>query len=135
MAQKPPERARCSVHKVLSHSERALQAEERPFDEVIATYERASNAAPHRAEALHDASRFCRENSRFAEGYKYALCGLSVPSPGGGLSFQQSIYDYGLLDEFAVNAYWTDRYAEVCGCCDRLLSEGKMPPEMHDIAL
>ena len=48
----------------------------RPFDEVIAAYERASNAAPNRAEALHAASRLCRENKRFEEGYEYARRGL-----------------------------------------------------------
>jgi glycosyltransferase involved in cell wall biosynthesis len=107
----------------------------RPFDEVIAAYERASNAAPNRAEALHAASRFCRENKRFEEGYEYARRGLEIPPPGDGLSIQQWIYDYGLLDELAINAYWTERYAECVDACDRLLSEGKLPREMRDRVL
>ena len=48
----------------------------RPFGEVIAAYDRASNAAPKRAEALHAASRLCREGKKFAEGYEYARRGL-----------------------------------------------------------
>ena len=45
------------------------------------------------------------------------------------------IYEYGLLDEFAVNAYWTARYAECLDACNRLLDEGKMPAEMRDRVL
>jgi glycosyltransferase involved in cell wall biosynthesis len=104
----------------------------RPFDEVVAAYERASNAAPSRAEALHSASRFSRENNRFAEGYEYARRGLKIPSPDSGRSVQHWIYDYGLLDEFAVNAYWTERYQDCLEACRRLLIEGRMPKDMYD---
>ena len=64
------------------------QAMGRPFDEVIATYLRASDAVPSRAEALHAASRLCRENSKFADGYEYARRGLKIPLPAGGLFVQ-----------------------------------------------
>ena len=112
-----------------------LRADGRPFDEVIAAYDRASSAAPNRAEALHNASRLCRLNNKFAEGYEYARRGLAILRPDGGLSIQQWIYDYGLLDEFAVNAYWTGRYAECVEACDRLLREGKLPQETRDRVL
>src|SRR5579862_8759390 len=82
----------------------------RPFDEVISAYESASNTAPDRAEALHGASRLCRENKKFAAGYEYAQRGLKIACPTDGSSIQKWIYDYGLLDELAVNAYWTERY-------------------------
>ena len=39
-------------------------------------YLRASAAAPSRAEALHAASRLCRENNKFADGFEYARRGL-----------------------------------------------------------
>ena len=109
-----------------------LRAMGRPFDEVIAAYELASNAAPDRAEALHGASCLCRANNKFVEGYEYARRGLTIPRPNGGRSVQQWIYDYGLLDEFAVHAYWTERYHDCLDACQRLLREGRMPEEMHD---
>jgi LPS sulfotransferase NodH len=123
---------RDEVFTVLYRAAEGLQAEGRPFDEVIAVYDRASNAAPHRAEALHDASRICRWNNNFAEGYEYARRGLAIPPPTGGQSIQQWIYDYGLLDEFAVNAYWIERYQDCLDACQRLLREGKMPSDMYD---
>ena len=41
------------------------------------------------------------------------------------------MYDYGVLDEFAVNAYWTGRYEDCLGACQRLLHEGKIPDDMR----
>lgn len=104
----------------------------RPFEEVIATYLRASDVAPSRAEALHAASRLCRANNKFAEGYEFARRGLAIPLPAGGLFVEPWRYEYGLLDEFAVHAYWTERYQDCLEACQRLLREGKMPPDMHD---
>lgn len=104
----------------------------RPIEEVVATYLRASEAAPTRAEALHAASRLCREKNKFAEGYEYARRGLAIPLPASGLFVETWQYDYGLLDEFAVNAYWIGRYQECLDACQRLLREGKLPREMHD---
>ena len=108
------------------------QALGRPVDEVIATFLRASNAAPSRAEGLHAASRCCRENNKFAEGYEYARRGLAIPLPASGLFVVSWIYEYGLLDEFAVNAYWLGRYDDCLGTCERLLREGKIPAEMRE---
>ena len=45
------------------------------------------------------------------------------------------IYEYGLLDELAINAYWTARYAECVNACDRLLGEGKLPAGKRDQVL
>ena len=103
----------------------------RPFDEVITTYLRASEAAPRRVEALHGASRLCRENKRFAEGYEIANRGLKITLPADGLFVEPWIYDYGLLDEFSVNAYWIERYDDCLTACERLLQEGKIPAEMR----
>jgi len=103
-----------------------------PFDEVVATLIRASAVASNRTEALWAASKFCRESKRFAEGYEYAKRGLAIPAPASGLFVIRWIYNYGLLDEFAVNAYWIERYQDCLDACERLIREGKMPPDMHD---
>ena len=103
-----------------------------PVEEVIATFLRASDAASSRAEALHAASQLCREKNRFADGYEYARRGLAIPLPANGLFVVSWIYEYGLLDEFAVNAYWTGQYQDCFDACQRLLREGNMPANMHD---
>ena len=104
----------------------------RPLDEVLSIYAKASKACPARAEAMHDASRLCRLNNRFEEGYQLAKRGLAIPQPANALFTVPWIYEYGLLDELAVNAYWTERYQDCLEACRRLFREGKMPPEMHE---
>jgi tetratricopeptide (TPR) repeat protein len=103
---------------------------EHPVDEVIGTYLRASETSPTRAEALHAASRLCRVKGRFHEAYRYARQGLAIPQPEGGLFVESWIYDYGLLDEFAVSAYWVGAFRDSFDASLKLLGGGKLPPSM-----
>jgi len=99
----------------------------RPFDEVMATYLGAANAVPSRAEAQHGASRYCRSQGRHKEGYAIAKrASLSGEAPDG-LFVESWIYEYGLLDEFAVNAYWAGAYQDSLDACERILRERKCP--------
>ncbi|WP_292636286.1 glycosyltransferase, partial [Mesorhizobium sp.] len=88
----------------------------RPFDEVVAIFERAAQVVPARAEALHAASLYCRNQGRNTEGTEFARRGLDLAQPAG-LFIQPWVYDYGLLDEFAVNAYWAGAYRESLDAC------------------
>ncbi|MGY3483167.1 glycosyltransferase involved in cell wall biosynthesis [Bradyrhizobium sp. USDA 4011] len=100
---------------------------EHPNEEVIATYLRASNSLPTRAEAWHGASRFCRLKGLSDQGYEYAQRGLAIRYPSSGLFVVDWIYGYGLLDELAVNAYWCGRYKESLAACQQLLSNPQLP--------
>jgi hypothetical protein len=100
---------------------RAAQLKEalgHPEEEVIAAYLRASEAQPARAEALHGASRFCRYKGRNKEGAEIARRGIDLPMPGSGLFIEPWIYQWRLLDEFAINAYWSGDHQ---GCLDASL--------------
>ncbi len=99
----------------------------RSVEETLATYERASAKCPWRAEALHAASTLCFRNGRNAEGYEIAKRGLGLSPPEGGLFVETWVYEYGLLDEFAINAFWAQHYSESMDASLRLLSEGKLP--------
>ena len=97
----------------------------RPDQEVIDAYLRAAEAAPERAEALHGASRFCRFKGRNEEGYQIAEGAIAKPLPGDALFLETWIYEYGLLDEYAVNAYWAGHYRESLDASLRILAGGK----------
>jgi LPS sulfotransferase NodH/tetratricopeptide (TPR) repeat protein/SAM-dependent methyltransferase len=107
-----------------------MAALDRPFDEVIATYERAAQTVPARAEALHAASLYCRQQGRNAEGQEYARRGIELTPPVGGLFVQGWVYDYGILDEFAINAYWAGAYRESLDASLKLLAGDKLPPSL-----
>ena len=97
-----------------------------PEQEVIAAYQRAAAAVPSRVEALHALSRYCRSKSRYEEGYQFAQLGLERQSVDG-LFVEHWIYDYGLLDEYSINAYWTGRFIQSRDACNRILREAKIP--------
>lgn len=106
-----------------------MAALDRPFEEVVSLFERATQAVPTRAEALHAASLYCRNQGRNAEGQEYARRGLDIAEPIG-LFIQPWVYAYGLLDEFAVNAYWAGAYRESLDACLKLLASDKLPTDM-----
>lgn len=103
------------------------EALRRPFDEVVATYLRAADTVPERAEALHGAVRYCRLAGRFKEGSEIARRAGSYRMDPDGLFVEPWIYEYGLLDELAVNAYWVGAYRECLDICEHLLRGGKCP--------
>jgi hypothetical protein len=107
---------------------RAAQTMERlgrPAAAVIAAYLRAADSNPRRAEALHGAAKFCRLQGRFEEGFRAAGRGLDILLPPGALFVEPWIYESGLLDEFAVNAYWSGHYKESLVACLKILETGK----------
>jgi glycosyltransferase involved in cell wall biosynthesis len=97
-----------------------------PDEEVLASYEAASQSSSTRIEALHGASRLCRIKGRYEQGYQLALNGLGKPYPADALFGEPWIYETGLLDELAVNAYWIEKYAESLDACLQIFATEKM---------
>jgi GR25 family glycosyltransferase involved in LPS biosynthesis/glycosyltransferase involved in cell wall biosynthesis len=98
-----------------------------PEDEVIAAYLKATDTLPTRAEALHGAAKFCRAKGRNEEGYQYAKRGVAIARPTTGLFVEGWVYDYGLLDELAVNAYWSGHERDSLDASLKLLSGNTLP--------
>lgn len=118
---------RQEVYLGLYYAAQLQDALQHPFDEVFATYKRAAEVVPERAEAWHGACRLCRIAGRNREGYEVGKPGLSLKPPGDGLFVETWIYDFGLLDEFSVNAFWAGHYREALDAGLRLLGENKFP--------
>lgn len=100
-------------------------------NDVISTYLQADAVCKNRAEALHGASRFCRIKKRYQQGFDLAERALRIKPPDNGLFIEQWIYDYGILDEYAVNAYWIGRYHDCLKACRRILASTALPTEQR----
>jgi glycosyltransferase involved in cell wall biosynthesis len=111
----------------LYEAAKLMDALGKPADEVIAACRRATEASPARAEALHYASRLCRARGRYEEGYQFAKRGSAIPLPPGGLFVETWTYDYGLLDELAVNGYWSGHYRESLDACLKMMACPALP--------
>jgi hypothetical protein len=97
-----------------------------PDQEIIEAYLRAADVLNTRAEALHGASRFCRLKGRNEEGYQIAKRGLELPMPSDALFVEPWIYETGLLDELAVNAYWSRHNRDCLDASLKILATGRL---------
>lgn len=100
-------------------------------DAIIALCLRASDLVPSRAEALHCASQVCRNSGRNQQGFEIASRGLDLSVPTDGLFVEPWVYQYGLLDEYAVNAYWSGHYRESLDAGLRLLAHPDCPGDQR----
>ncbi len=95
--------------------------------EILGTYLKAFDAFPSRAESLHAAARYCRLNRKFHLGYMIARQGIEIKAPEGALFLEPSVYNYGMLDEFSVVAYWAGHYSESLEASQKLLKLKDLP--------
>ena len=100
-----------------------------PDEMVLKNYTLANQTLPARSEAAHAASRYCRLKKLYARGYHFSKPHLGQSLPAGSLFAEPWIYETGLWDEFAVNAYWCEKYAECLDACLKILETGKMPAD------
>ncbi|QRE73080.1 O-fucosyltransferase family protein [Methylobacterium aquaticum] len=101
-------------------------------DAVLAAFERAAGVVPSRAEALHAGAQHARGHGRYEEAFALASRGLGLPPPASGRAVEAWIYDWALIDEYAVAASWTGRPLESLRACIQLLMEAQIPEEHRD---
>jgi len=101
-------------------------------EDVIQTYLKAYESAPHRSEALHGAAKCARENKMYQQAYIYSKFALPIQMPQNALFTDSHVYSYALLDEYSIAAFYTGRPKESLEACKILLKEKKFPPEQEE---
>ncbi len=115
----------------LVQAARLMEALGQDAEEILDTYQRATDACPTRVEALHGAGRLCRTLGYNERGHAIARLAIDLPVPPQGLFVERWIYDYGALDEFAINAYWAGFYRDCLDASLRALASGKVPADQQ----
>jgi glycosyltransferase involved in cell wall biosynthesis len=104
----------------------------RPHAEVTTAYLDAYAAMPVRAEPLVDLTRVEREHDRFEVALLYARAAIAIPEPSPDALFvDRDAYAWRALDEFAVNCYWTGRYAEGVRAAEQALAKRPDDPRLQ----
>jgi glycosyltransferase involved in cell wall biosynthesis len=111
---------------------RIMEVLNKNLDEIIKVYFNAYQATPYRAESLWAAARICRLNIRFDQAYSFAKQGLKCRCPEGALFIAAPIYEWMLLDEFAIASYWAGHFKESRQASVALLQQGRFPPDQKD---
>ena len=92
----------------------------------------AHNFAPHRAEPLYDIARHYRLQEKWPLAYRFAKWGVAIPYPERDRLFvARDVYQWRLLDEAAIAAYWTGGYQESLTLNRLLLDSGRLPDEQR----
>lgn len=96
---------------------------------VEASYLQAFKYRPTRIEPLYNLVNKYRQEDNYQKGYDLAKIALDIQRPGDTLFLEQWVYDYGMLFEYSICAYWIGRYEESLKACDRLLAMKNLPDD------
>lgn len=101
---------------------------------VIESYRKAHEYRPSRIEALYYMANYMRLHDMEAEAYPVLQLAMATPKSKDQLFVQTWIYDYGLLFEYSIAAYWAGHYQESVEAIDSLLKNPHLPKEYKEFA-
>jgi len=105
----------------------------RPLETIITEHLKAFTLRPARGEALYQLARYLREKGEYAQGYIYSKIGKDLPIPLKDiLLVRPDVYEWRLLDEFSICAYWLGYFRESQEITLKILSELRYPVEEHE---
>ena len=92
-------------------------------DAITQAFLKAHELRPNRAEPLHDLAAYYRQQNQHQQAYEYAKKAAKIPLPSDTLFVEKDIYDWKILDEIGVAAYWTGHYHEARQACATILEQ------------
>jgi hypothetical protein len=97
------------------------------YQEVVDSYTKAYLARPTRAEPLYHLAVYFRNNNNFLMGYLTAKRARELEQPSDLLFVESWIYNWGLLMEQSVCAYWIGSYQECFKLSQQILNIPNLP--------
>jgi hypothetical protein len=91
--------------------------EEVVLQELLAAYQ----MRPTRAEPLYELARYFRSQEMYGKSLVFARAGAGMPRPHDFLFVHQEVYDWRMLDELGVSAYWVGSLREGKAACKKIL--------------
>lgn len=96
--------------------------------EGYSAFLKAAAILPNRLEATYELALHARMAGAYHVAYK--LSSGPAELPNDLLFVEQWIYDWGMLFEHSINAYWAGNHAEALDECDQLLRADCVPPHI-----
>jgi glycosyltransferase involved in cell wall biosynthesis len=103
-----------------------------PEETLSKSYSKAYRFRPTRAEPLYRLSSYYRQNENYLLGYLLSQFALKIKYPEDNLFVEYWIYDYGILLEYSICAYWIGLYKEAFESCNQLLSQKTLPENIRE---
>lgn len=102
------------------------------IEEVSEAYKSAYSYRPTRLEPLYRLAHFLRHKNDFQQAYQVSKVGLTLAPSTDILFVEKWMSDYGLLLEFSIAAYWTERYLEALLASELILSRKNLPENIRE---
>lgn len=100
----------------------AQQELELPADTFTSSYFKAFLYRPTRAEPIYRLAHYYRTKGNYLLGYRIAAMGLTIPVPDDILFVEHWMYDYGMLLEYSICAYWIEKYYDALAASKKILA-------------
>jgi tetratricopeptide (TPR) repeat protein len=82
---------------------------------------------PTRAEPLYELAWMFRARGHNHSAHLVARRGIAIPLPDDTLFVHRWVYEWGLLFEYSIAAYWVGQSRAALDACDRLLAMAELP--------
>jgi tetratricopeptide (TPR) repeat protein len=96
-------------------------------DEAVVALFDAWSGRPERAEPLYELSRLFRESKQYQAAHLLSERGIRIRIPGDSMFVHRWMYEWGLLFEYSIAAYWVGQPRAALHACDRLLQMPHLP--------
>lgn len=103
-----------------------------PLETIAESYYKAYLYRPTRAEPLYYLANLYRNHGDFFSGYIVAREGLSIPLSNDLLFLENWAYDYGMLLEYSICAYWLGKYGEAQMASYLILGKQGIPQNVRE---
>jgi hypothetical protein len=100
---------------------------------ILKGYYDAYHYRPSRAESLYYLAKYYRNKNDFAAAYLIASIGAALPLPKDILFVEKWIYDYDMLLELSISAYWIGKYEECQSISKQLLAKPDLPQYVREV--
>ncbi len=111
---------------------RLQEIQKRPKETIINGFTVAHMYRKTRAEPVYYLAEYLRKNQNYEEGYRISKRALFMPVPDDILFVYDWIYDYGMLLEFSICAYWVGEYEEAKLASEWLLLKTTIPSNVRE---
>lgn len=101
---------------------RLRQYNNEPWELIVKSFLDAYNYYPKRSESLYWLCREFRLRGDFNTSMLFGEAALKIPYPHNGLFVEFRVYQYRILDEYAVSLYNLARYKESLDICRQILA-------------
>ena len=90
------------------------------INEAKIYYLKAWEFRPTRAEPLYYLAVLCRNNKEYQQAYMFCKRAIEIKYPNDSLFIERPIYEYLIMFELSINAYWVGKYQESYEFCKKI---------------